>query len=184
MKTKRIFAFLLCLVLALSLLPWEAVPVRAAGETEDNPYLVYDLDKLYDCLSLGGYIQLNNNVTRRKEYQALSVAKGKTVYLDLNGYTINGNYAGTQTTDPVINVSGALTLTDSRGGGKLTGGNNRTSGGGVYVTGGGSFTMAGGMITGNKAGADGGGVYVSDGGSFTMTGGTITGNKASNGGGV
>ena len=58
MKTKRIFAFLLCLVLALSLLPWEAVPVRAAtgGGTEADPYIVGSWNDLYNLLQNGGYI--------------------------------------------------------------------------------------------------------------------------------
>ena len=184
MKTKRIFAFLLCLVLALSLLPWEAVPVRAADEgTEENPYLVDDWDDLATCLSDGGYIRLRRSVKWSEGDTTLYVSDNVTAHLDLNGCTIDYNHAESESSDPVIGVDGTLTLTDSRGGGKLTGGNNQDSGGGVWVSGG-SFTMTGGTITGNKAGDDGGGVCVSDGGSFTMTGGTITGNEAEFGGGV
>ena len=60
----------------------------------------------------------------------------------------------------------------------LTDRNNNGYGGGVYVDGGGRFTMTGGSIVGCKAEgyiAFGGGVFVAKGGQFTMTGGSIVG---------
>ena len=63
------------------------------------------------------------------------------------------------------------------GGTGLTDGNN-SYGGGVYVDGGGTFTMTGGSIVGCTATgkyAYGGGVFVSKNGTFTMTGGRIVG---------
>ena len=64
------------------------------------------------------------------------------------------------------------------GGTGLTDRNNNGYGGGVYVDGGGRFTMNGGSIVGCKAEgyiAFGGGVFVAKGGQFTMTGGRIVG---------
>ena len=64
------------------------------------------------------------------------------------------------------------------GGTGLTDRNNNGYGGGVYVDGGGRFTMTGGSIVGCKAEgyiAFGGGVFVAKGGQFTMTGGSIVG---------
>ena len=80
--------------------------------------------------------------------------------------------------------SGAsFTLCDCSTGGVLTGGSDSArNGGGVYVAGGGTFTMTGGSIAGNTAAA-GGGVYVDEGGTFTMAGGSINNNKATSGGG-
>ena len=120
------------------------------------------------------------------------------IILDLNGHTINRELGTAQVGGTVISVSGALTLEDSTGSGKITGGNNNNSstsgtwGGGVCVLGGAFFTMEGGNISYNSSEIGGGGVYVCNGGSFTMTGGTIGGSdandanmdtSASNGGG-
>ena len=105
----------------------------------------------------------------------------KTVTLDLNGKVINAE----RTSRRVITVSegASLTLEDSdpTAAGLITGGSS-TTGNGVYVESGCSFTMNGGTISNNTA-ATGGGVYVQ--GSFIMNGGTISGNKSTgNGGGV
>jgi hypothetical protein len=70
-------------------------------------------------------------------------------------------------------------------GGSITGNSAASSGGGVYVNGGGAFTMSGGSITGNSS-SNGGGVCVDSSGTLIMSGGSITGNSASSnaGGGV
>ena len=81
--------------------------------------------------------------------------------------------------------------TESVNGGVIYGGLGKTIlgndgygnvyGGGVYIEGGGEFTMTGGNIVGCRAdgtlkiNAFGGGVYVSENGTFTMTGGSIAG---------
>ena len=89
----------------------------------------------------------------------------------------------------VYNADGLWVLDEQNGteivrGGIITGGtgltdrNNNGYGGGVYVDGGGRFTMTGGSIVGCKAEgyiAFGGGVFVAKGGQFTMTGGSIVG---------
>lgn len=89
----------------------------------------------------------------------------------------------------VSNADGLWVLDEQNGteivrGGIITGGtgltdrNNNGYGGGVYVDGGGRFTMTGGSIVGCKAEgyiAFGGGVFVAKGGQFTMTGGSIVG---------
>jgi hypothetical protein len=85
----------------------------------------------------------------------------------------------------VLSISGGgnVTLEDNL---TLTGGES-FHGGGVYITGGGTFTMTGGVIEENETtSAFGGGVYVSGSGSaFTMTGGFIKKNTANfHGGGV
>lgn len=80
-----------------------------------------------------------------------------------------------------VGSGASLTLCDCSTGGVLTGGSG-SNGGGVYVGGGGTFTMTGGSIAGNTANA-GGGVYVDEGGTFTMEDGSINNNQATSGGG-
>lgn len=114
-------------------------------------------------------------------------AEASPVILDLNGCTIDRGLGTAQADGTVISVSGALTLKDSTGSGKITGGNNNNStisgtwGGGVCVRGGAFFTMEGGNISYNFSEIGGGGVYVCNGGSFTMTGGTIGGSGVNDG---
>ena len=80
-----------------------------------------------------------------------------------------------------VGSGASLSLCDCSTGGVLTGGSG-SNGGGVYVGGGGTFTMTGGSIAGNTANA-GGGVYVDEGGTFTMEDGSINNNQATSGGG-
>lgn len=98
------------------------------------------------------------------------------VTLDLNGHTITGD----GTTYAVVinfgskNSSGCVfTITDSVGGGVITGGK-----GGVKVDGKGStFNFQGGTITGNHGASKGGGIFMGATAYLNMTGGVITGNS-------
>ena len=92
--------------------------------------------------------------------------------LTMTGGKITGNSA-----DNGAGVSGTVTMS----GGEISG-NSGTYGAGVY----GGLIMSGGKITGNSAGYHGGGLYVSGGGAFTMTGGEISGDNSARqrGGGV
>ena len=112
---------------------------------------------------------------------------GKMITLDLAGHALSLSGTGS---GPVITVKsngpeshGILTLKDSTGGGKITGGHG-TTGGGVYVGEDSIFTVESGSITQNTASVAGGGVYAAEGGIFEMFGGTITGNSAPAGGGA
>lgn len=127
----------------------------------------------------------------------LTVEKGYTLYLCLNGYSLTMKAEG-----EVISVTGSFTLTDCRGGddtkpyGKITHAAG-VDGRGVRIKSAADaslsetavFTMYGGEISGNKVSDSGsinygGGVRVSDPYStFTMLGGIITNNEATNGGG-
>lgn len=102
---------------------------------------------------------------------------GGNVTLDLNGHTIDRELGGYLSNGNVIAVRGSFTLTDSAGGGTITGGNAHSAGG-VYVENGGTFIMEGGTITKNTAFYYGGGVCVESGGTFIMEGGTITENSS------
>ncbi|MDE6058712.1 MAG: hypothetical protein K2G44_01580 [Clostridia bacterium] len=125
---------------------------------------------------------------------ALYVPTGKSVILDLNGHTINGNNSDASQTGrgDVIVVGGTLIITDSSesGTGKITGGKmggnscSQVGGGGLTILSGGTVTLERGAITGNEghfnnSNAGGvGGVYVA--GTFNMTGGSVNGNRIGN----
>ena len=200
---KRSAGILLCLV-------WMAVftmlrPASAEGTgTKADPYKVStwsDLNNLMHPSDFsddnrcnkryeGCYINLTDNITAGSDDTYLEVANDAIVFLDLNGKTIDRGLENPTENGYVIKVKGRLTLDDTVGGGKITGGNNSDDySGGVYVESG-SFTMNDGSITGNSAGYSsyGGGVYVK--GfydstiTFIMNSGTISDNFASYGAGV
>lgn len=121
----------------------------------------------------GGSYYLSGDV----EYTgAESITVSGEVILCLNGHKLNLNKQHIS-----VGSGASLTLCDCSTGGVLTGGSG-SNGGGVYVGGGGTFTMTGGSIAGNTANA-GGGVYVDEGGTFTMEDGSINNNQATSGGG-
>ena len=124
-----------------------------------------------------GYYYLTVDVTLANTW-VFNQGNDEALALDLNGKTVS-----TETSNKTIESrgKGKVTLTDCKGGGKIT--NKSNSGVGVYVYGG-TFDMYSGSISDNTS-ANGGGVYVSGGGTFNLYGGSITGNKATdNGGGV
>ena len=169
--------------------------------TDGEAALVTEWAHLQTLLNAGGSIKLDagelagsGDITATAcDTAALTVPAGKTVTLDLNGHSIDRGLSGKDAVNNgyVIEVNGALTVTDSSateqnptGSGRITGGNTTDFGGGVYVDGG-SLILESGSISGNASENSGGGVYVCEGGSFTMTGGEISGNDTIvNGGGV
>lgn len=107
------------------------------------------------------------------------------IVIDLNGHKIDRNLYDTdgKTNGHVLQVTGTLTVDDSVGGGKITGGHNLSAstalGGGVYISGG-IFNLCGGSIERNKAtstystpAAMGVGVVIANVGTFNMYGGSI-----------
>ena len=121
----------------------------------------------------GGVIKLADNVVAGNEDAALIIPEGKTVVLELSGYTINRNLTAAVENGSVIINNGTLAI---MGEGVITGGNTTGNGGGVLNNG--IFTLYDGEITGNAA-AIGGGVYNNGGAQgFWMTGGLIDGNAA------
>ena len=155
------------------------------------------------------YIYLSEDVTL-KDAKPLTVSTNQTLYLCLNGHSIEMKYDGgywaidveggnlilcdcknTGTITQVIGNSykgrGVKVEKKDTTGGKFTmyGGSITGNKGGVEVGDGCTFTMYGGSITQNAAGDDsGGGVYVYSAGTFAMHGGTISNNSGNNGGGV
>ena len=153
---------------------------------------------IYKALSVGGSLKLLNDV----EYSG-SMDVAFDLVIDLNGYVLKMNgikvEKGVHLTikdsrsDAVHKFTpndDGLWVRDEQNGTKTvkggviyggTGSSIWTSvyGGGVYVVGGGRFTMEGGNIVGCTASttfqARGGGVFVAEKGTFTMSGGSIAG---------
>ena len=166
---KRILSLLCVLALCLGLLPTTAL---AAGEHDSHSDGWTALTADTTTLSGGSYY-LSSDV----EYTgAESITVSGEVILCLNGHKLNLNKQHIS-----VGSGASLTLCDCSTGGVLTGGSG-SKGGGVYVGGGGTFTMTGGSIAGNTA-ESGGGVYVDEGGTFTMEDGSINNNQVTSGGG-
>ena len=142
----------------------------------------------------GGTLTMQNDV----DYGG-SMSVGVNLTIDLNGYVLK--MTGIKVEKGVHltiidsrsdaehkftpNTDGLWVLDETNGtktvkGGVIYGG-SAEKGGGVYVAGGGTFTMTGGNIVGCMATASatfharGGGVFVADSGTFNMSGGSITG---------
>ena len=149
---------------------------------------------IYEALSVGGSLKLLNDV----EYSG-SMDVAFDLVIDLNGYVLKmsgikvekGVHLTIKDSRPdaehkfTPNTDGLWVLDETNGtktvkGGVIYGG-SAEKGGGVYVAGGGTFTMTGGNIVGCMATASatfharGGGVFVADSGTFNMSGGSITG---------
>lgn len=154
--------------------PMLPVTVLAAGEHDSHSNNWMEFTAGTTTLSGGSYY-LSGDV----EYSGTeSITVSGEVILCLNDHKLD--LKGRRIS---VGSGASFTLCDCSTGGVLTGGSDSArNGGGVYVAGGGTFTMTGGSIAGNTAAA-GGGVYVDEGGTFTMAGGSINNNKAISGGG-
>ena len=164
-----------------------AMAAGTAGETT----VPGDFDEKRNA---GGTLTMQNDV----DYGgAMSV--GADLTIDLNGYVLKMNgikvekgvHLTIKDSRPdaehkfTPNTDGLWVLDETNGtktvkGGVIYGG-SAEKGGGVYVAGGGTFTMTGGNIVGCMATASatfharGGGVFVAEKGTFTMSGGSIAG---------
>ena len=162
-----------------------AMAAGTAGErTEPSDF--------YEALSVGGSLTMQNDV----DYGGFMWVY-RDLTIDLNGYVLkmtgikveNGVHLTIKDSRPdaehkfTSNANGLWVLDEQNGtkivkGGVIYGG-SAEKGGGVYVAGGGTFTMTGGNIVGCTASATfqarGGGVFVADRGTFTMSGGSIAG---------
>ena len=138
---------------------------------------ITDWAALQTAMNNGGVIKLTADITATPADAALTVPAGKTVVLDLNGFTINRAMTAPAANGSVIVNNGTLAIQTTNGG-KITGGKTTGNGGGILNNG--VLTLYGGEITGNKASGMGGGVYnaAAAPAGFWMTGGLIDGNTA------
>ncbi len=189
---RRFISILMALVMALSLLPAQAL-------AEDNTVTELNNSNISNGLGNGTYkltedvtitstltitgdttLDLNDHVLQMKN------GSGSVFKIESTGHLTLEDNAATKTlkyfsknnaTDPWTLLTDSSTSAYSVSGGVITGGSAH-QGGGVYI-GGGTFAMTGGSIVGCAAthtslDAWGGGVFVL-GGQFNMTGGNIVG---------
>ncbi|MBR6953899.1 MAG: Cna B-type domain-containing protein [Clostridia bacterium] len=129
----------------------------------------------------GAVITMTGKATASAYDGALTIPSGKTITLDLNGYTLNRGLTSAKGDGQVITNNGTLTIRDSRGGGIITGGYTSSDGGAIVNKG--TLTLEGGTITGNRSNWRGGAVFNDQ--TMIMSGGVITGNTSGMyGGGV
>ena len=194
---RRFISILMALVMALSLLPAQALATEGGVVSLDQNNIaslgsgVYRLDAdvtITSTLTITGNttLDLNNHVLQMTgSGSVFKIENGGHLTLEDNAATKTLKYfSKNNATDPWTLLTDSSTSAYSVSGGVITGGtglpdrNTNGYGGGVYVDGGGHLTMNGGNIVGCKAEgyiAYGGGVFVAKGGQFTMSGGSITG---------
>ncbi len=107
-----------------------------------------------------GSINLSGDIVATAQDGPLTVPAGRTVTINLNGYNIDRNLDEPTQDGSVFRITGGtLTLTDSKGTGKVTGGNTTGNGGGIYVESGRVFVYSG-SVSRNIAAGNGGGIYI------------------------
>lgn len=172
----RLLRVLLALCMILSLVPISAFAVDSTVSNETE--LTAALENA-DCaeIKLGGSIETT-----------WELDVGRTVTLDLNGYTLS--CSGTDEDIIWVRSSGSLTIKDSSTGGKIDGQNKNC---GIEVKGGTLTLESGSIVNCTDADGDGGAVDVSNTGvtetqvkygKFIMNGGAIMDCKAGDDGGV
>ena len=129
----------------------------------------------------GAVFQLTDDAINRSSTRDRIKVK-TNVTIDLAGYTVDRQLTSVKSNGHVFEVfeGATLTIKDSVGGGKITGGYSKY-GGGIYINAGATVNIEGGTIYKNYATGDGGGIYVE--GTLNMTGGAISENEASYTGG-
>ncbi len=237
---KRLLSVLLLVCMVLTLLPTaalagdmhehEALPAAAhthcfcGGSVNAGNHTSHDNVVTYKACTTSNYLRqifyiekvdvayayLENDITLDGN---LSIQDGHTLYLCLNGHTLNlGEYyiwvgrrgaklylcdCSAKKTGTISGGSNCCVSVDDAAdyeatfnmyGGTLKDGNRTGHGGGVGVLNG-TMNMYGGTITENTATTDGGGIYVGTKGTLNLYGGTITKNtvntnEARHGGGV
>ena len=172
----RLLRVLLALCMILSLVPISAFAVDSTVSNETE--LTAALENA-DCaeIKLGGSIETT-----------WELDVGRTVTLDLNGYTLS--CSGTDEDIIWVRSSGSLTIKDSSTGGKIDGQNKNC---GIEVKGGTLTLESGSIVNCTDADGDGGAVDVSNTGvtetqvkygKFIMNGGAIMDCKAGDDGGA
>lgn len=122
-------------------------------------------------------IDLTENVVAASQDIALVVPAGKTITLNLNGYSINRNQSASVADGYVLKVEQGASLTVT-GSGIITGGNNTGNVGGILNEG--TLSLNSLTVSGNKTGVAGGGIYNATGATLTLNNVTVTGNRTLN----
>lgn len=198
---RRFISILMALVMALSLLPAQALAEDNTVTELNNNNISNGLGngtyKLTEDVTITSTLTITGNTTLDLNDHVLQMTGSGSVFKIENGghLTLEDN-AATKTlkyfsknnaTDPWTLLTDSSTSAYSVSGGVITGGSAQR-GGGVLIEDGGTLTMNGGSIVGCAAthtslAAWGGGVFVLN-GQFNMTGGNIVGCTAVTQGGM
>lgn len=132
------------------------------------------VQKNIDNAADGGTVTIGENTAAETNDVALVIPENKKITIDLKGFELNRNLKKPAENGCAIRVmNGAkLTITDSAGTGKITGGYTSTpnGSGGISVEGG-SLEIRGGTISGNKStSAMGKDIYLNESQSVTLSG--------------
>lgn len=152
-----------------------------------------DIGRQLSDLDGADTVTLTQDIEAGSTDTALVVPAGRTVTLDLAGHTIDRDLLDLIDTGNApengyvikVEADASLTITDSVGGGVITGGYNNGYGGGIYNAG--SLKISDVTIRDNAVKGSGGGVYVAPSSSFTMDSGAVVSHNTSttsHGGGV
>ncbi len=160
-KTKITSLLLLALSLCLTAIIIVGLTVTASA-TDSEPSVVTSESELKTALGAADtvYIRLGENITATEEY---TVAKGKTVTLDLNGFTLD-------MADFTFTNSGSFELCDSTGGGSVIGSARRV----IYNRG--AVTITDGTLNSTNTSSDASTLH-NTGGTAVVNGGTVSGSK-------
>lgn len=215
LKVRRSLIYILAVILAATVIAFGAFMLSQSRHT------AYAASGTPVPVTQSNFLDVWDNGTNTKTLQmtenvnvssTLTVASGKNITLDLNGYALTF----TGETGSVIEVAGEFTLKDSWSfvstddvahmhnilnpatddtvlvfGGVITGGKGKVSGsstlgGAIYIANDGKMTMESGKISGNdiSSKSDPHGGAIRNEGTFIMNGGEISYNKAVCGGGI
>ena len=179
-QNRKIFIILLCGALLLAgFFTAPAAKADLAVSTWEGLCRV-----LCDPANKNGTVKLSGNITWNENASGYAeVPAGQVITLDLAGYTLDRGLSGSAAREDgyVIANYGTLTVTDSRGGGRITGGCNSGNGGGILNSG--RLTVSGGTISGNQTAKWGGGIYLAQNSTLVLNGGSVTGNTCGQDGG-
>lgn len=149
--------------------------VAKIGETE-----FATLAEAVDAAPTDGTEAIITLIGNAANTDALNIATGKNVVLDLQGYSVSRSLNTAADDGHVIKVERGATLTvqDTSDGaaGTITGGKTKGRGGGIHNLG--TFILKSGAITGNKAELKAGGIFNEASATLTIEGGEVSNNKA------
>ena len=177
-KLRKPLSILLSLTIIFSV--FTIAPFTASAVSPDDP-----VDTFGEPTNLGVYTLTNATYSLNSDVVLegyLYIPSDVTAIIDLNGHTIDrGLYASENYADFIRN-EGTLTIKDSVGTGKLTGGYSY-QGGVVYNYNSGTLTIEGGTFVENRASQEAGAVYNDTKATLTVTGGKFTNNVSETYGG-
>lgn len=164
---------------------YEIIVTDAEGDIEVRTWS--EMQAAINNIADGKTILVREELTAGSGDERFAVVRGSagsSFTIDLAGHTINRNLSSKNDNNKghVFDVNkGNITIIDSVGGGKLTGGSDE-NGGAIVIGGEGTLNIEGVTISGNRAKKEGGAIYVY--GKLNMTGGRISDNTSDTGGAI